>query len=125
MTIEERIKELVQHGAALQVYFPQKQARVFILGALVLVPGNPPAFKWCAIYPEDQHHIHTTIYTKVALAAGGRDVVFWDGNHLAACAVPIEESDVSGNPRGLFGEWQDTLNVPGNRQQFETFFKNN
>lgn len=124
MTIEELAKKLVTHGAVLTVNLPSGKSETFLLAELVLVPGTPLRFKWAAIYPEDQHHIHATRYTRAVLEYD-RDILFYDGGVFIASVVPLEEDFSLDNARESFEAWEHTLAVPGNRAQFEKFFKEN
>ncbi len=122
-TVEETIRGLVDAGAALQIYFPGADPLTFLLAKLVLVDGGTPKrLKWCAVYPTDQHHVHSTKYTTVALAAGGRDVVFTDGGQMIAYMTPIVESNLGDGARNLHDAWVNTLSVVGNQKQFDDFF---
>jgi len=65
--IDEKTKKLLtklmEHGAVAQFIFPGTwplETPSFILGHAEFIDGAPDLLRWCAIFPEDQHHVHRT-----------------------------------------------------------------
>lgn len=122
MTTKERADELIEAGAAMQVYPPGGDPVTVLLAALAWLP-DPRRVRWCGIFPADQHHIHETPYTTTTLAAGGRDVALYNGKEMVAYIAPFEESGLDeGESRGALVEWQNQQDIGGNKKTFENFF---
>ena len=121
MTIKERMSELIEHGAAIQIQDPK--IALTLAGALWL--GNPTRLRWCAIFPEDQHHIHETAYDEAQFDNDGRDILFYRASVLVVSVVPYEEGPLDvGEVRDALAEWQTFLDkYDETREEFAHFLR--
>lgn len=121
MTPEAYVKDLIPKGAVLSLLVPDNPE--FLLAAFEW-KADPLRFRWCAVFPEDQHHVHETEYA-TAEFVHGLYLVFKDSNgRIVAQVSGIQESglDMSAAVETL-RRWQDVLGRYKNQAQFERFFR--
>lgn len=123
MTVQERLKELVEAGAIASVSFSDGHRPLyFLLGAAVWLQ-NPARLMWCVAFIDSGRGGHETLYDAVKLEAGGRDVGFYVGEELVLYVCPIEESglDITAY-RDTFIRWRNYLSEGTNAADFEEAF---
>lgn len=124
MTIQERATELLTAGAAMWVGPPvgESLGDTVLLAALTWLT-KPTRLKWCAVYPTDQHHIHTLPYTGAALVAGGRDIAVYGGRKIMVAYIcPFQESGLDeGKSKDILIHWRDLM-AGANQEAFDQFF---
>jgi hypothetical protein len=119
MTITERMEQLLEHGATIQLV--GRNLTLTLAGCHILT--GPSRLRWCALFPEHQGHIHETPYTRITLVAGDRDIAFWQGKRMIAYIAPFEESGLSlDSVVAVLAKWRAYLNENDNAVQFENFF---
>ena len=122
MTVQERLAAMIDVGATIQVFFPDAPS-VTLLLAGVLWRRNPTRLRWCAVFPDDQHHVHETKYDEAKQLNGGRDVAFYHSGSMVAYACPYEESGGQlDEMRDALGEWRALLKQDGGAR-FTTFLQ--
>jgi hypothetical protein len=120
MTIQERIKELIQAGAAISIHFPDDPRPLTMLLAGAAWLQNPPRLRWCAVFPEHDGHIHESEYEEARLEASGRDIAFYAEGKLFLYVCPYEESGKDLRAyRDTLAEWRDLLSRYDNARKFE------
>ena len=119
MTIRERVAELIERGAALQVLFEDSPMITFLLAGML---WRQKRTRWCAVFPEHQGHIHETEYDRAVFVNNGRDVAFYRGEVMVLYVCPYEESggDLSAMHDNLI-EWRRLLGLYNNAEQFAEF----
>jgi len=122
MTKKERLAKMIEAGAALQMLPPGHPMSTFLLaGALWL--HNPTRLRWCAVFPEDQHHIHEVPYDR-AVVVHDRDIAFYRGGRLIMYITPYEETEEDiESMRENLRDWQYQLTRFNNAEQFAEFLK--
>lgn len=120
MTVKERMKELIEAGAAITVLFPvEKGGPVTLLLAGAAWLAKPPRLRWCAPFPEHDGHVHETHYGRAALEVGGRDIGFYENGEMIMYVCPIEESGEDINAyRNTLLEWRNLLDKYNNAAEF-------
>jgi hypothetical protein len=90
----------------------------------VLWLTNPTRLRWCAIFPEDQHHIHETQYDRVEIVHN-RDLSFYTDGEITAyvttyqeCTLPVDEV------REELENWCALLSKHDNATYFAEFLRN-
>ncbi|WP_442510558.1 hypothetical protein SH528x_002183 [Novipirellula sp. SH528] len=123
MTPEQRLEELIAHGAAIQLpLHDQPMLTLTLAGALWLT--DPKRLRWCAIFPEHQGHVHELRYTRTDMMNDGRDIAFYRGPDLVAGVVPYEEGDLETDEvRAALAAWRDQLGRYDNVAQFAEFLE--
>ena len=123
MTVQERMKELIEAGATIDVNFSDGGTLSMLLGAAVWL-RNPTRLLWCTIFPEDGRHGHETPYDTAKLHAGGRDIGFYQGDFMVLYVCPYEEGRRDVNAcRDTFAAWRNHLREGDNAKIFEQFFE--
>jgi hypothetical protein len=117
MTVQTRLAELIEHGAAIQLTDPR--ITLTLAGALWLI--KPRRLRWCAIFPEHQGHIHETRYTRTEIYHG-RDIAFHQGRVMVAYVCSYEEGPLPVEEvREALARWRDLLGKHGNVAEFAEF----
>ena len=121
MKIKNRMTELIEHGAAIQLLDPYPRLTLTLAGAIWL--RNPLRLRWCAIFPEHQSHIHELYYTRVASFNNGRDIHFFQYGKKVSGVVPYEEGTLPVDEvRAALGAWRRILAYGKNHAEFTQFF---
>ena len=137
MTIKEKTNALIKAGATITVHPPGFgfQGLEMVLAA-VQWKTRPKRFRWCGVFPEDQHHVHETEYDR-AEVVHDRDVAFYTGNApppvpnpynlspgvMVAYICPIAEGGLDiGGATEAWTEWKNAMALPHNKKEFEYFF---
>lgn len=122
MTVEQRIAELVDQGATMQLAGPYPDV-TYVLAHAAIMDG-PSRLRWCPIFPEHQGHVHETPYNYATLVHD-RDVAFYQGETLVGYIAPYEEStlEVDSVIENL-AAWRQGLEVYDNKIRFLEFFEN-
>lgn len=122
--IKAAVAAMIPKGAALWIVVPGG-SETLTLAKLVWLPGH---FKWCAVFPEDQHHVHTTPYSSAAINHGLYVVLYDAQDNMIAQVCPLDESTLDNDSaRAALANWQALLlaNNGTNAKQFENFFAEN
>lgn len=84
---------------------------------------NPKRLRWCAVYPEDQHHVHEVFFTKTVVEYD-RDIALYDkAGGMVAYICPVAESPLDLTAAtALLKEWQAAMALPHNKKEFDDFF---
>lgn len=85
---------------------------------------NPSRFKWCAIFPEHQSHVHITPYDRIEILHD-RDVAFYDkAGEMVAYVCPYTESGLPDEEvERALAEWRDLVSKHNNQQNLDDFFE--
>lgn len=122
MTPQERLTELLRHGAAMFTV----QTMSHLMMATAKWEEDPQALKWCGMFPSHQGHIHRVKYTKVELMNDDRDLVFYNGKDIIATIEPFEVTGLSKDMvHTLMSEWKWMLGRYTNQDKFNQFFDEN
>lgn len=124
MKMEERLAQLIEHGAAIQVTLPELSVDMELLLAAAVMLEEPKRLRWCAIFPEHQSHVHEVPYDAAVFEAGGRDIAFMRGGKIVMYVCPYEESTLDLEPaRDGLAEWRGMLARHTNAAKFKEFFE--
>ena len=123
MTHQERLAELIEQGATIQLTPDDGPMMTLTLaGALWLTLPN--RLRWCAIFPEHQGHVHETEYHTVKFVNGERDIAFYRDGRIFFYIAPYIESPLDENEvREALAKWRDRLGRYNNAEQFADFLK--
>ena len=122
MTPQERMAELIEHGAAIQLLAPYPRLTLTLAGALWLT--DPTRLRWCAIFPQHQGHIHETEYDEIKVIHD-RDIAFYHKGEMTFYVCPYEESEEDLDAiRDALGAWRVLLGKYTNVDQFADFLRN-
>lgn len=121
MTLAERTDQMIKAGAAIQVRTGPHNLTTMLLAAARWDTG-PKRLRWCAVYPEDQHHIHQTEYARTGVEYDRDILLYGKDDNIIASIVPLaEQNDIVDGPATL-AAWQAALALPHNAREFEDFF---
>ena len=125
MSVEDKTDQLIKDGAAIQLLHGH-HLEEYTLAKAQWLPrtkvGAVAKLRWCATYPEHQGHVRTLRFTDAAV--DGDSVVLRRDGDVVGGIVPVVESglDLTEAQQTLAG-WRALLDVPGNVDQFEEFFR--
>jgi len=119
MDTAEKIAELLVHGATIALLGDFK-TELSLAEARMLT--SPTRLRWCATFPVDQHHVHTTEYDRAEIVYD-RDVAFYQGDAMVCYIVPWEESSlVLDDVRATLAAWKALISDKGYKARFDRFF---
>jgi hypothetical protein len=117
------LTKLMEHGAVATFIFPDGDRPDFILGHAEFIDGNPDLLRWCAIFPEDQHHVHRTEVDSIE-THHDRDIAIHQDGVMVAYICPYEESGLEEGPiLEALAEWRALLAKPNPAKQFKRFLE--
>ena len=124
MKTEERLAQLIEHGAVIQVNLQEPSVDIALLLAAAVMLEEPKRLRWCAIFPEHQGHVHEVAYDEAVFEAEGRDIAFMRGEDIVMYVCPYEESTLDLEPaRDGLAEWRGMLARHTNVAKFKEFFE--
>ena len=127
MTIEEKTNQLIKDGAAINVW-PKGFGftGLEVLLAAVRWETGPRRLVWCAVYPEDQHHVHHTEYDHVEVTHDMYVSLYAADGVMVAGIYPIAESSLDlGDATNTLAKWRAALATGINQKEFDSFFAEN
>lgn len=121
MTPQEKMKELLDHGAV--IAFIDGRVPELTLASVQWLE-NPTRIRWCAIFPQHQGHVHDTEYNRVAIV-NDLYLVFYDAaGEMEMCIGPYEEAARNTDEiREALANWRQTLSLNNNTEQFKRFLE--
>ena len=115
--LARRTRELVTGGAVLEWFRPVRAT--LVLASLEF--GDDGLFRWCAVFPEDQHHAHATPYKRAELEADVINIYGSDGEP-SAFVVPLEPLFRRFLP--TWSAWRELMAAQGAEERLAQFMKN-
>ncbi len=101
MTVEERLKELLQHGCVIHLHTPIVDRGMELpLGGAILL-RKPPRLRFFTPFPGGQQDFHEIRFDRVELETNDRDIAFYRkaerGWERVAGIFPYEEGGLDEN----------------------------
>ena len=120
MTIEDRLRGMVDAGACIQ--YPVYGGSVLsVAGIAWVVPGSE--FRWCPMFPEDQHNIHFVSFDRYN--DNGCSVMFFLKDVSVACISPYDDWPLFNVDEYLADRrtWLTMMTDPAKAEEFDYFLR--
>ena len=120
MTIEDRVAGMIKAGACMRQ--PAVGGSVLsIAGVAWVVPGAE--FRWCPMFPEDQHNIHFVSFDRYTDT--GCSVMFFLDDEPVACVSPYDDWPLYNVDEYIAdrGVWLTMMADPAKAEEFEHFLR--
>lgn len=123
--VEDRVEELLERGAVIQLLFPDDPMLSFTLAGVIWGEDRGGRYmRWSAIFPEHQGHVHGLYFDKAELSPSGRDVLFYKEGKLIGSVVPYEEGPIPiDEVEEALVEWKALMDYPGKAEEFAYFLR--